>query len=209
MNKINQKPIIIGALVLIVMLIVIIVYIGMQTKEYTNYEQLEISSETENEVQEETPTVTTTIKVHKAGSVVTEGIVELEEGARIADAIQSAGGTTADANMQNINLAYKLQDGQKIYIPNVNEDETAIIENGGIVENTEVSGGTANSSGKININTATQTELELITGIGPSTATKIIEYRTENGKFQTIEDIKNVPGIGDSKYESMKEQITV
>ena len=209
MNKINQKPIIIGALVLIVMLIVIIVYIGMQTKEYTNYEQLEISSETENEVQEETPTVTTTIKVHIAGSVVTEGIVELEEGARIADAIQSAGGTTADANMQNINLAYKLQDGQKIYIPNVNEDETAIIENGGIVENTEVSGGTANSSGKININTATQTELELITGIGPSTATKIIEYRTENGKFQTIEDIKNVPGIGDSKYESMKEQITV
>lgn len=209
MNKINQKPIIIGAIVLIVMLIVIIIYIGMQTKEYTNYEGLEISSETEKEVQEETPTVTTTIKVHIAGSVVTEGIVELEEGARIADAIQSAGGTTADANMQNINLAYKLQDGQKIYIPNVNEDETAIIENGGIVENTEVSGGTANSSGKININTATQTELELITGIGPSTATKIIEYRTENGKFQTIEDIKNVPGIGDSKYESMKEQITV
>lgn len=208
MNKLNQKPIIIGALVLIIMLIVIIVYIGMQTKEYTNYEQLEISSE-ESKVQEEEQTAITTIKVHIAGSVVTEGIVELEEGARIADAIQSAGGTTADANMQKINLAHKLQDGQKIYIPNLNEDETAIIENGGITESATASRTTTNSTGKININTATQTELELVTGVGPSTATKIIEYREENGKFQTVEDIKNVPGIGDSKYESMKEQITV
>ena len=208
MNKLNQKPIIIGALVLIIMLIVIIVYIGMQTKEYTNYEQLEISSE-ESKVQEEEQTAITTIKVHIAGSVVTEGIVELEEGARIADAIQSAGGTTADANMQKINLAHKLQDGQKIYIPNLNEDETAIIENGGITESATASRTTINSTGKININTATQTELELVTGVGPSTATKIIEYREENGKFQTVEDIKNVPGIGDSKYESMKEQITV
>ena len=208
MNKLNQKPIIIGAIVLIIMLVVILVYIGMQTKQYTNYEELEISSE-ESEAKEEEQAVVEKIKVHIAGSVVTEGIVELEDGARIADAIQSAGGTTADANMQKINLAYKLQDGQKIYIPNINEDETAIIENGGIIENSEASGSELNHTGKININTATQTELELVTGVGPSTATKIIEYRTENGKFQTIEDIKNVPGIGDSKYESMKEQITV
>lgn len=208
MNKIKQKPIIIGALVLIIMLIVIIIYIGMQTKKYTNYEQLEILSE-ENNVQVEEPTIITTIKVHIAGSVVTEGIVELEEGARIADAIQSAGGTTADANMQKINLAYKLQDGQKIYIPNLNEDETEILENGGIVENAESTTSITNNNGKININTATQTELELITGIGPSTATKIIEYREENGNFKTIEDIKNVPGIGDAKYESMENEITV
>ena len=141
--------------------------------------------------------------------MVTEGIVELEEGARIADAIQLAGGATADANMQKINLAYKLQDGQKIYIPNLNEDETAITENGGVVETATAGSSWANNTGKININIATQTELELITGIGPSTATKIIEYREENGNFQTIEDVKNVPGIGEAKYESMKEEITV
>lgn len=61
----------------------------------------------------------------------------------------------------------------------------------------------------ININTATQTELETLTGIGPSTALKIINYREENGKFNTIEDIKNVPGIGDSKYEAIKNEICV
>ena len=66
-----------------------------------------------------------------------------------------------------------------------------------------------NSSSKVNINTATQTELELLSGIGPSIASKIISYRKENGKFKTIEDIKNVPGIGEAKFNSIQDQITV
>ena len=66
-----------------------------------------------------------------------------------------------------------------------------------------------NSKGNVNINTATQTELENLTGIGPSLASKIIEYREENGKFKKIEDIQNVKGIGDAKYDGIKDEITV
>ncbi len=66
-----------------------------------------------------------------------------------------------------------------------------------------------NSKGKVNINTATQTELENLTGIGPSLASKIIEYREENGKFKKIEDIQNVKGIGNAKYDGIKDEITV
>lgn len=205
MNNINKNYLIIGGIVLMIITVIIVYILGApKQEEINNYQDLEIS-ETKEEKEEEAKEK---IKIHIAGSVVDEGIVELEEGARIADAIEAAGGTTLDANMQKINLAYKLQDGQKIYIPNQNEDEEEIEQNLGIIQNTEES--TTNTiAGKININTAKQTELELLTGIGPSTATKIIEYRNTNGKFKTIEDIKNVPGIGEAKYESIKEQITV
>lgn len=101
-----------------------------------------------------------------------------------------------------------MQDGQKINIPNVNSVDTDsyITENIGeniIVEDIKT------SINLVNINTATQTELETLTGIGPSTALKIINYRKENGKFKTIEDIKNVPGIGESKFEAIKNEICV
>ena len=129
------------------------------------------------------------IIVHITGCVEKEGIVKLQEGARIADAIEEAGGTTLDANINNVNLAYKLKDGQKIYIPsNIEEDATVISQKDeGIVNDLN------ESQGKININTASQTELETLSGIGPSMALKIIEYREKNGTFLKIEDIKNVP----------------
>lgn len=196
--KIDQKQLIIYGGIALIIIAVIIIYLLTQTnKEEKSYEQLQIESvgteEKEVEIQEK-------IKVHIAGSVINEGIVELEEGARIADAIKEAGGTTPDANMEEVNLAYKIQDGQKIYIPNTNDEEVEIIKE----ENTNKS-----KTGLININTATQTELELLTGIGPSTASKIIAYREQNGKFKTKEDLKEVPGIGESKYETIKEEITI
>ena len=121
--------------------------------------------------------------------------------------------------MDQVNLAYILEDGQKIYIPNKNEKiETGayIIANSGknvLVE--EGNGSTTTEknakgvNGKVNINTANQTELETLQGIGPSLAQRIIEYRKENGKFQTIEDIQNVKGIGDSKYSNIKDDICI
>ena len=146
------------------------------------------------------------IIVHVAGCVEHEGIVELEEDSRIADAIEKAGGATLDANMSKINLAYKLKDGQKIYVPSNIEDETTVItEKGEGIEN-ETNDKQLN---KININTATQTELETLTGIGPSMALKIIEYRSRNGKFTSIEEIMNVPGIGNAKYDTIKEEIEI
>lgn len=96
-----------------------------------------------------------------------------------------------------MNLAYILSDGEKIYIPSVNDEEG--------VEYIQSSSGNA----KININTATQEELETLSGIGESIAQSIIEYREQNGKFTSPEDIKNVSGIGDAKYEKLKDEICV
>lgn len=203
MNNINKNYIIIAAIAAIICIVILIYILNINQSNLNNYEALEITNAEEENIEE----TEEKIKVHIAGSVVTEGMVELEEGARVADAIEEAGGTTADANMNQINLAYKLQDGQKIYIPNQNEEEYQITTNMEGIQS--ANGTTSNETDVININTATQTELELLPGIGPSTATKIIDYREENGKFENIEEIKNVPGIGEAKYENIKNKITV
>lgn len=203
MNNINKNYIIIAAIAAIICIVILIYILNINQSNLNNYEALEITNAEEENIEE----TEEKIKVHIAGSVVTEGIVELEEGARVADAIEEAGGTTADANMNQINLAYKLQDGQKIYIPNQNEEEYQITTNMEGIQSANNT--TSNETDVININTATQTELELLPGIGPSTATKIIDYREENGKFENIEEIKNVPGIGEAKYENIKNKITV
>ncbi|MGN1301448.1 MAG: helix-hairpin-helix domain-containing protein [Clostridia bacterium] len=148
------------------------------------------------------------IILHITGEVNSPGIIEIEEGARLADAIEAAGGLTENADINKINLAYVVKDGQKINIPNVNSVDTSSYITDNIGENIIIEDINSNTN-LVNINTATQTELETLTGIGPSTALKIIKYREENGKFKTIEDIKNVSGIGDSKFEAIKDEICV
>ena len=146
-----------------------------------------------------------TIKVHIDGQIKNRGVVELEEGSRLVDAVEKSGELTEEADTSNINLAYVLQDGEKVYIYSKQEIEELKI-NGNL--NEEISSMNKKDT-KININTATQTELEEITGIGPSLAQRIIEYRESNGKFKNIEELKNVSGIGDKKFESMKSEITI
>ena len=167
----------------------------------------------ENEIEEETEK----IAIHITGEVKKTGIIYLEKGARIADAISTAGGATKNANLDQVNLAYVLEDGQKIYIPNKKEKLEPgeyIIENSGnnvLVENGKSSSVNSSKgvSGKVNINSANQTELETLPGIGPSLAQRIIEYRETNGEFEKIEDVQNVKGIGDSKYSNIKEKICI
>lgn len=109
-----------------------------------------------------------------------------------------------DANLKDVNLAYTIQDGQKIYIPSEKDEEDKnIITTGSLGMKDE------NKKTIININKATQTELEVLPGVGPSTAGSIINYRKEHGKFNTIDDIKNVSGIGEAKFEKIKEYICV
>lgn len=164
------------------------------------------------------------IYVYITGEVAVPGVVVLSENSRIIDAINKAGGTTNKANVSKVNLAYVLKDGMKINIPNdsdlkENSNFEYITMSSGDGKNDNVFESTsskpiAESNGfnnikTVNINTATQTELETLPGIGPSTALKIINYRNENGKFKSIEDIKNVSGIGDSKFDTLKKYITV
>ncbi|MBQ7410017.1 MAG: helix-hairpin-helix domain-containing protein [Clostridia bacterium] len=148
------------------------------------------------------------IKVYITGDVNNPGVKELEIGARIEDLINVAGGLTVNADISGVNLAYCLEDGMKVNIPNINnkvENEIITTENeSGIIENME-----NKNSVKINLNKATVAELCELPGVGESLAQRIIDYRKENGNFRNIEDLKNVSGFGDKKYESIKEYIVV
>ena len=204
MEFLNKKQKIILICIIIIMCMVILYYIISKT-ETRDYEEFEISEENETTQETENQVEDNIIIVHVSGEVNKPGIIELKEGSRIADAIEKAKGSTEYADLSKINLAYEIKDGQKINIPSKNEIiEVYIEEEAGenVIEN-EI------KNSKVNINTALQTELETLTGIGPSTALKIIEYRKEKGEFKAIEDIQNVPGIGEAKFENIKQEICV
>lgn len=158
------------------------------------------------------------IYVYVTGEVNCPGVVILNVGSRIADAINAAGGTTPNANISKINLVYILEDGMKVNIPN-NKDltknqnfEYITMNSGDGVEDSDIkeeSSKNGASNNIVNINTASQTELESLPGIGPSLALKIINYRKENGKFSSIEEIQNVSGIGENKFKELKSYITI
>lgn len=202
----DKQKIIKIAIAVIVIVLAIVYYFS--TKEENTYDDILASDVVvENKVEDakqEPEKESSFIKVYVAGEVNNPGVIELEEGSRIEDAIEGAGGVKAEANLKNINLAYAISDGEKIYIPNVSEENEE--EN---VPESNTSNPNTNAKGKVNINKATATELTSVPGIGASTAQKIITYREENGKFQTIEDVKKVSGIGESKFESMKDFIAV
>jgi competence protein ComEA len=130
------------------------------------------------------------ITIYISGNVESPGVYELPVGSRINDAIEAAGGILADSNIDLLNLAQVLSDSDHVYIPAA-----------AAVRNLEIS--------QININYGTQEQLETLAGIGSTLAQQIIEYRTENGLFTTIEEIQKVPGIGPSTFEKIKNHITV
>lgn len=131
------------------------------------------------------------IYVYVIGCVNSPGIFEVEDGTRIYEVIKLAGGETKDADLTRLNLAKIIDDEEKVVVPAkiiLDENESA--------------------NGIININTASIEKLMMLSGIGENTAKKIIKYREENGYFNTIEDLMNVAGIGESKFNSIKDDIT-
>jgi len=138
----------------------------------------------ENEVlTEETTASALQIYVDIGGAVKNPQVVELPEGSRVEDAIEAAGGLTDKADLTDINRAAFLEDGDRGTVPQ--------------------------GDGRVNINTADSEQLQELSGVGPATAEKIIEYREENGRFSKIEDIKNVSGIGDKTFEEFKDDIKI
>lgn len=147
------------------------------------------------------------IFVDVGGEVKKPTVVELSEGSRVADAIEAAGGVTENADLTEINRAAFVSDGEKIFVPAAAEE--GMPAEGGSQDMSGVSGGSLYSDGKININTADSDKLQELNGVGPVTAEKIISYRNENGRFKSIEDIKNVSGIGEKTFEKFKDKIRV
>lgn len=152
-----------------------------------------------NHVQEEK-----IIMVDVCGEVFQPGVVSLKDGARVIDAVKAAGGLMDTADRRQINLARIVTDGEQIYIPKIGENMT---EQGNKNINHDIAMSVQNK-GKININTASVAELESLNGIGKVLAERIVQYRQENGNFKEIKDIMKVSGIGEKKYEGIKDSIT-
>lgn len=147
------------------------------------------------------------IGVHISGAVETPGFIWIKEGTRLGEALNYVGGALVDADLDAVNLSKKLSDEEKIYIPRIGEN---------IKQAEPAAGGSqvimrdsSSNDGKININTAGLAELDSLPGIGEAYAKRIVEYREANGPFKTIEDIKNVAGIGEKRYEAIKDLIKV
>ena len=230
-KKLDKDYIIIG-IIIITVIIFMVLNIGkvkeFEEKETTgNIEKnITVSEESkdnkENEDNEEDKkeniSSETGIFVHIDGYVNNPGVYQLKENERTNVLIEKAGGLKNGYSIKNINLAAKLSDGDKVYIPSIEEEKSLGNQNNNNVNTVGKHINNGNNSNnnvsitknnKININTANVSELKQITGIGESTANKIIDYRQNVGKFKKIEDIKEVKGIGDSKFESLKNKITI
>lgn len=142
------------------------------------------------------------IIVHITGAVVNAGVYTLEEDSRVFHAVEKAGGALQDADLEKINLAQPLYDGQPIYVPYINDRANPFAGEG-------QSPAGDSSVAKVNINTASKAQLETLPGIGNVKAQNIISYRQEHGPFQSIDDLTNVSGIGEKIFEGMKDFVTI
>jgi competence protein ComEA len=155
-----------------------------------------------------TPLLTPTprpLRVYVSGAVAHPDVYELPYDSIVKHAIEAAGGSTGEADLDRINLARRVHDEEQIYVPRKGEESLPVSPPSGPALPSPSSQG----GGKVNINTATAEELSTLPGIGPTKAQSIIDYRTTNGPFQSIEDINKVRGIGEATFEKLKDKITV
>ena len=192
----NKEKLIKGVIVIILVVASFVTFVlgdgddkneEMVIEENVSAEQIEETAQSEM------------IMVDVCGAVKQPKVVELEADSRVTDAIEAAGGFTEKADTAQINQAAFLTDGEKIYVPQIGEDLASMV----------LPGGTSLNAGKVNINTATSEELQTLDGIGPVTAEKILKYRSDVGSFKSVEDLKNVSGIGDKTFENLKEYIRI
>lgn len=151
--------------------------------------------------------------VHVVGAVRRPGVYRLRLGQRVQDAIRRAGGASGATDLQAINLAAKIADGQQIVVPRRAVGGGGAAASGGAPGGAAVGGSSgatdAARSGPINLNSATAEQLDTLDGVGPATAQKILEYRTQHGGFSSVDDLAQIPGIGPKKLEALKTQVTV
>jgi competence protein ComEA len=164
--------------------------------------------ETSVSASESRPSAPSTVTVHVVGAVGRPGVYCLPTGARVADAVQAAGGLLGNAEPTGVNLARPVSDGEQIVVPV--QGQVPAAGAGGVAPGSAAgASGGAVSGGPIDLNTATVEQLDTLPGVGPATAAKIIADRTENGPFRTAEDLMRVTGIGAKRYESLKDLVTV
>ncbi|MBO3838178.1 helix-hairpin-helix domain-containing protein [Streptococcus suis] len=161
----------------------------------------ELVEETSTEVSEESSQLVVDVK----GAVAKPGLYTLEAGARVNDAVEAAGGLTSQADPKSINLAQKLSDEAVVYVASKDENISVVTST---TASSAMSQEEKNTS-LVNLNTATEADLQTISGIGAKRATDIIAYREANGGFKSVDDLNNVSGIGDKTMESIRPYVTV
>lgn len=160
------------------------------------------------------PQSSSTVRVHVAGAVKRPGVYELPGTSRVIDALQAAGGSLTSADLEGINLAQTIVDAEQVFIPrrSVSRPRVTVAPRhrpSPQTTSTTVHGSSSSESRIVNINTATSSQLETLTGVGPATARAIIAYRNSKGPFTKVEDLLNVPGIGPAKLAGMRSEISV
>lgn len=185
----------------------LLVISGCSGKEGESLEELSVSdkekTEEEKSAPEEREDPAETVYVYVCGAVNAPGVYELKKDARVFEAINLAGGMTAEAAPEAVSQARTVADGEQIYVPTVQE----IQMQGAGVE--DIVTGNADVSGKVNINTAGKEELMTLTGIGEAKAQSILDYREEHGQFGSIEDLMLIEGIKEGVFNKIKEDITI
>ncbi|HEM3661009.1 TPA: helix-hairpin-helix domain-containing protein [Streptococcus suis] len=172
--------------------------------DFPQLEQTSSSSESVEETSTEASKESSQLVVDVKGAVAKPGLYTLEEGSRVNDAVKAAGGLTSQADPKSINLAQKLSDEAVVYVANKDENIS-------IVASTTASSAISpeGNESKVSLNTATEADLQTISGIGAKRAADIIAYREANGGFKSVDDLNNVSGIGDKTMESIRPYVTV
>lgn len=153
--------------------------------------------------------VTTTVPppapvvVHVSGAVVRPGLVEVPAGARVADVVRAAGGVRQPVDLSGVNLAAVVTDGVRVHLPEPGEPPSTV-SSGGVV-----GGATAGSAGPIDLNRATAADLDRLPGVGPATAAAIVEHRSRVGRFGSVDELLDVPGIGPAKLATIRASVRV
>ena len=184
-----------------------------KNEDYEESKTIDINDNTKDTMQ--TSKVETSLNdkvaIYISGEVKNPGVVELKYDARLSDGVDLCGGLTEDANLNGINLAMKIKDEGHYIIPKVGEEtaDTVTNDNEYRNENNTLNEPESNNDNKININTADLSELDSLPGFGQVTAQKIIEYRQEHRRFNSIEELMNIKGIGEKKFNNVKDYIYV
>ena len=207
------KPTIIGIAALLAMVAVFAGKNIIETATASDFQVERAEAQSAEPSAEEAPR---SIFVHVSGAVNNPGLVEVSIGSRVADAVQAAGGFTDDAVVDSVNLARALEDGEQVFVAatapddgNEGDDVQGNVRNADAGTAVASQTGGPSAAGKVNLNTASESELESLPGIGPSTAAKIVSDRVANGSYKTVDELTRVSGIGEKKLEAIRELVCV